>query len=510
MRAVNAEIPSEHVKWLYDRIRLLEQQQNAQLPSHHHRLKPVVESGNPLLLEEAVHTVTRSKSHEPSIRQLTTSAPRNQESSRTLYRIESASQPSDPGSADFSKGGSPRQCPAGRGPESSTSECRSVHAIIGATRDEDSRDGFFGSTSAGTFMQSVKRIVEQKFSGAAYGTSSTIGRTHDHLPLLIPDRKSKCKPIDYVLPTRRKADRLMDLYWKYVHVLYPHLDQEQTQDEYDKLWKGVGDDSVSDEQSFLSLLNIIFALSSQIDTQIEFEDRERIATMYYDRAYELMDIRETGSIRAVQSFLLLGQYFQSTNEPHPCWVFVGLAIRTAQSLGLHQAETSKRASDVRTREILRRVWHGCILMDRVLSMTYGRPCSIGPKASMSVPLPQPMDQDYIPEEVARRYTTCGGEGHPSFVDFYVLSLKLYDILDDILFNCYTVETPTGSLPKDGSYDEYFGRPSTENNPAVFELERRLSTWEAGIPEHLRTRKRPAGSIGVEAILHRQAVVLRQR
>jgi hypothetical protein len=380
-------------------------------------------------------------------------------------------------------------------------------------------------------MQSVKRIVEQKFIAAVDGRSPAIGRERDgnrerdedededHLPLFIPDRKQ----IEYVLPTRRKADRLMGLYWKYVHVLYPHLEKEQTQHDYERMWNGSDDDSncdpgsssTSDEQSFLCLLNIIFALSTQIDTHMAFGDRARVAAMYYDRAYELMDIRETGSIRAVQSFLLLGQYFQSTNQPHPCWMFVGLGIRTAQSLGLHRAETSERAPDARTREILRRVWHGCILMDRVLSMTYGRPCSIGPKAIISVPLPHPMEQEYVlvEEEDARRYINGAGRTRRlSLVDFYVLSLKLYDILDDVLFNHYTVDTPTGQQTRDGgSYNEHLGRPSSERIPAVFELERKLSTWETGIPEHLRIRPRPAEAVGtVEAILYRQAVVLHQR
>lgn len=425
-----------------------------------------------------------------------------------LSRVESQSQLTDLTSAAQSREFSHQQRLSGGESGISPSDCRSVHAIIGATQDEDGREGFFGSTSAGTFMQSVKRIVEQKFTGAARGTSPALTRDHDHLPLLTPDRKSKRKQVEYVLPTRRKADRLMTLYWKYVHVLYPHLDKQQTQDDYDKIWSGQ-DDSVSDEQSFLCLLNIIFALSSQIDTQTPSEDRERVAAMYYERAYELMDIRDTGSIRAVQSFLLLGQYFQSTNEPHSCWVFVGLGIRTAQSLGLHRAETSERAPDVRTREILRRVWHGCILMDRVLSMTYGRPCSIAPKATISVPMPGPLDNEYIPVEIAQRHANRG-EGRPSFVDFYVLSLKLYDILDDVLFNYYSVEAQKCPQTKDGSYDSYFGRSSIERNPALFELERRLSKWEASVPVHLKVKNRPVDAVGAEAILYRQAVVLHQR
>ena len=42
----------------------------------------------------------------------------------------------------------------------------SVHAIIG-NMDEGSRAGFFGSSSAGTFMQSVKEMVQQKMGNVS-------------------------------------------------------------------------------------------------------------------------------------------------------------------------------------------------------------------------------------------------------------------------------------------------------------------------------------------------------
>lgn len=43
---------------------------------------------------------------------------------------------------------------------------------------------------------------------------------------------------------------------------------------------------------------------------------------------------------------------------------MGAAVRTAQSLGLHLPETSAEVEDERERELWRRVWYGCVLMDR--------------------------------------------------------------------------------------------------------------------------------------------------
>lgn len=247
----------------------------------------------------------------------------------------------------------------------------SVHAIIGATASEDSVEGFFGSSSAGTFMQNVQKIVQQQV-GRVEDPNQTF-QPQDRVSITIPASGRagvKSTSIDYVLPPRRRADFLLSLYWQYIHVLYPYLDKKQMDDDYKKLWNS--GDSVVHEQSFVCLLNVIFALTCQIDTSTAVKERGKCADEFYRRARALLDIVDMGSVRSVQTFLLLGQYFQSTNEPHPCWVFTGLAIRTAQSLGLNLAETSERANDPQYRQHLRRVWYGCVLMDRVVSVRNSR------------------------------------------------------------------------------------------------------------------------------------------
>ncbi|KAK5032535.1 hypothetical protein LTS07_003943 [Exophiala sideris] len=310
------------------------------------------------------------------------------------------------------------------------------------------------------------------------------------------------KQVDYVLPSRRRADVLMGTYWSYVHVLYPYLDKLHIQEDYERLWKADG--TVPDEQSFMCLLNVTFALSSQLDEATPIEERAQLAHVFYTRARELLDIVETGSVRSVQSFLLLGQYFQSTNEPHHCWVFIGLAVRTAQSLGLHLPETSERAADTRTRELLRKLWHGCVLMDRVVSMTYGRPCMIGPKAAVTVPVPSLVDEDEV--ALLRSSPFLGGKTKETYsVEFFVLSLKLYEILHDVIFNFYSVNCQQ-IQPLDS--DRYFGSLD-ESHSSIFEIERRLSNWEQSIPNHLRMANNP-DSGSVEAVMYRQAVILHQR
>lgn len=297
----------------------------------------------------------------------------------------------------------------------------------------------------------------------------------------------------------------MEVYWRRVHVLYPFLDKAQTEDDYNKVWRG--SDSWQDERSFICLLNIIFALASRIVKSGGSAEEDDPATIYYRRAEALLEIVKPGSIRSVQSFLLLGQYFQSTNEPHPCWMFIGIGIRTAQSLGLNSGATSERVCDPRKRELVRKVWHGCILMDRVLAMTYGRPCMVGPKAAAAVPLPLAVDEDDLNRIGAQSRGVHGNR--PAVTQFYVETVKLYQHLHDVIFHLYSVNTSTKPAIQAAHGGFLDSRPAKDDCPSIMELERRLFQWEEALPDHLKASGYPREGES-NRTFRRQAVVLRQR
>src|SRR4051812_20186335 len=112
-------------------------------------------------------------------------------------------------------------------------------------------------------MQNVRKLVEQKLCGGSSSITPLPSINQPNLPTMVPGNEVQHKHIDYILPSRKRADALMALYWRFVHELYPFLDKEQVRNDYEKIWSGEG--SVSEERSFLCLLNIIFALTSQMD-----------------------------------------------------------------------------------------------------------------------------------------------------------------------------------------------------------------------------------------------------
>ncbi len=67
------------------------------------------------------------------------------------------------------------------------------------------------------------------------------------------------------------------------------------------------------------------------------------------------------------------------------WAIHGLAVKAALSLGLHSTDASRSFSPIE-REMRKRTWYGCVILDRTLSMTFGRPAAI-PDDYVTVDIP---------------------------------------------------------------------------------------------------------------------------
>jgi hypothetical protein len=149
-------------------------------------------------------------------------------------------------------------------------------------------------------------------------------------------------------------------------------------------------------------------------------------------------------------------------------------------------------------------------MDRVVSLTYGQPSTISVRTASAVPLPLAIDegdllQGSVPQHAVEAQRT-------SIIDFYISSLRLYEILQDVIF--ILDSTKLRSWTVDGSHNTHASHlsghlSSIEGSSSVYEVERRLSHWEKGLPDHLKIGNH-AQNEGKDSVLYRQAVVLHQR
>lgn len=271
----------------------------------------------------------------------------------------------------------------------------------------------------------------------------------------------------------------MNLHWELVHPLYPFVDKEGICTVYESLWQSDG--PVFDEPNDLCALNIIFALACQLSPNVKLEQRRTSAEVYFRRARHLLnyDMWQAGSFQLVQTLLIFGQYLQSSNSPHQCWMVNGLAVRTAQSLGFHLPETSAQIGSPSRQQLARRVWYGCVLMDTILSMTYGRPTMIESRSVTVVPLPLAIDEQYLSKDA--HSGSIQPKDQPATMAFYVQALLLNKILHDILRAFYK---PSASVDTD-VYETWFrGGPSQSGERSFLELDRALTLWSDSLPLHL--------------------------
>ncbi|KAJ9613285.1 hypothetical protein H2200_003227 [Cladophialophora chaetospira] len=329
------------------------------------------------------------------------------------------------------------------------------------------------NSSAKSFTNQLRRVLNRNstFSNAQQSTSpkSTPAKSHRRHPRLD----------DYILPPRHRADHLLNCYWDLVDTLYPFLDKQTFQPMYQLLW--TGGDLDEEFPTFLCTLNTVFALACNLDAAIEPAHRAREADVFYRRADEFLelDLVRRQSISSVQCFLLLGQYLQSTHDSQQCWTFVGLAIRIAQSLGLDLPQVAGASPEDET-SMIRRVWHGCVLMDRTLSMTYGRSPMITPHAAAAVSLPTASmtekNNDY-----AADVSLWAPEASN---DFFVETLKLYEMMAELLTAWYS--TPLYSW---GSHGDLLASDSgglgAKAIGKVLEMDRSIWVWRRNLPVHLK-------------------------
>ncbi|EED13655.1 conserved hypothetical protein [Talaromyces stipitatus ATCC 10500] len=357
----------------------------------------------------------------------------------------------------------------------------SNNTVIGAGHRQDPVAGSYSEN----FIRGLEKAITEKL-----GEASSV-RDPGH----ISRQKVRQKDFGHPLPARQQADILLSSYWNHVHVLYPILDKPHIEEDYGKICNQ--ENSITDKKSFLCLLNSIFAISSR-HIKLAGPDHEHLAATFCLRARELLDI-ESCSIRSVQSYLLLALYYQSIFVPRTCLMFAGLALRTAQVLELHLIEKSERESVSRTKNLLRKVWHGCVLVDREVSMMYDRACMIDQRTAAAIPLPL-FDEEETQLLHPRSHTTQVQQTRAA--EFYSVSLRLLDILHDILFH-------THSSKSQRCYDSLEHFPSFEANSSVLELEARLANWENKIPRYYKVGFHSPDN-DMNGLLLRRAVILRQR
>ncbi|CAG9961998.1 unnamed protein product [Clonostachys byssicola] len=380
--------------------------------------------------------------------------------------------------------------------EALTSESNSKSADAGVPLDGDSiiDTPFFGGSSASSFLKQINLAIDARLGQPVLAKSSQEYNLAPRSSLAHVGNASELNPEDpqsYILPSRRFANSLMQAYYDLVWATFPIHDWAVFQDAYESVWQGTA--PAIPEPTLYCLMNLIFALGSQFSEAVEPDKRRQVGEIFWNRGFKLFGSPSDGraSIERVQCMLLMGLYLQSTCEIHESWMTIGSAIRMAQSLGLHLPTAQN--SNGRETEMARKVWHGCVYQDQILSMTFGRPSTVNSGPFDPVPLPKMIDDEFLDTQTQPSATRP--DGRKSIMAFFVKSLELFNIANDIQNEAYRQQKGV----RDGGINRLI---------SVFRLDNRLVQWAQTLPVHLHYSESIQEGEGLA--FRRQRVVLRAR
>ncbi|KAL4790120.1 fungal-specific transcription factor domain-containing protein [Aspergillus venezuelensis] len=236
---------------------------------------------------------------------------------------------------------------------------------------------FLGSTS-GVLLASLVDATVKTSHSSGIGTVQTrnamrpLGRMAESIA---PSLK------DFQLPDEQVARTLQDAYFGHDHLSYPFIHRPTALATVDKAYQ---DPSFFSQDafayySFMMILAISTASACKFDP-----DSLPNAENYHLRAIQrLNEILQQGSVQALQAVLLLCQYRMANSVQDTStsmWHLVGVASRMCLELGLHREQEyriGERNQELFVMNEIRRRCFWCVIaLDRIVSITLGRPLAI--------------------------------------------------------------------------------------------------------------------------------------
>ncbi|KAM5361901.1 hypothetical protein ACJZ2D_012846 [Fusarium nematophilum] len=311
-------------------------------------------------------------------------------------------------------------------------------------------------------------------------------------------------------PTSRNDESLKDieteiqrecvrLYFENLHCVHPILDHTNFLGRCEReLWLDREPDNSTPaskqgqgKQRFLALFNVVLAIGAITagETSLLTWDRTtkflehgssndvfsnppsytpiRVARLYFEKTRTLLgDIFESSSIETTQTLFLMSVFCQNALKPHSCYMYSGMALRTAFAIGL--PTTSEQCGSEKSR-----LWWAMYSFEIEMCSSAGRQSFLQAPKHYGIPLPSSTTLEPL-------------------LPFINCMVDLAGILAEVAAN--------GSPP---CQDESLVAKSNKS----MNLERSLKEWKEGLPNDLDFS---TSSLRENELITKQKVVLRLR
>lgn len=201
-------------------------------------------------------------------------------------------------------------------------------------------------------------------------------------------------------------------------------------------------------------------------------------------------------LTVLQALVLFGQREVGCCRPSKGWLLCGMAFRLAHEMGLHLDPVNFCIEDIHPnvdREILRRAYWAAFIVDKQLSLYFGRPPALYPHESdvrRSVRLPYPQDSEGLLETYIESDKGPGAyEDGAALVGSFIYRAELAKIQHRIIADLYENRRPGASS-------------DATTAATVQQIHASLTKWLSNLPGKLHWNQWTIGHV-TACVLHLQ-------
>lgn len=168
--------------------------------------------------------------------------------------------------------------------------------------------------------------------------------------------------------------RLVNFYFAHSHTLYPMLDRSEVMDTLEKIHQNPQNLAT---QTPLRAFRIwmVLAIGSTAYSSVTLTE-ESESMLFYNKALQYSEQALGGDEMSTLEAIMLQVSYSFFNQLGPnTWFLVGTAARLALGMGLHAA-SSYRKFPLNVQQRRKRIFFSIYMMDRVVSITLGRPFAL--------------------------------------------------------------------------------------------------------------------------------------
>ncbi|KAK5040721.1 hypothetical protein LTR13_003021 [Exophiala sideris] len=367
-------------------------------------------------------------------------------------------------------------------PQPDTSQNDTVDGMVVITFADEAATSCFGPSSNSALLSHINDTIRQMTTGNARWDRDEDSRrpqsAHFSRPVSPSPYSGQACPLDpsiedvncFILPTKEKILKMLDSFFTGFGVLFPYLYKKSFLD-------GLADMETASfrgvRRPWLCLLNTIMAFASSGAVYSHRGQNRADAEIFLQRALKVLPhiSLQSANLEAVQASLLVLQYLQGTQRSALTWTLQGFTIHAAMQIGLHSPSENAKYSPLE-REMRKRCWHMCCIMDKTCSMTFGRPQIIKQDCQL-VDLPQDTDFEALDSETQSTHAALSTGGLSTIAAFNQ-SIKLYGLVGIILDTVYQNNIQT---------DDTTGSAKVFHK--IMAIEPTLAAWHAELPAQIQ-------------------------